>query len=204
MIYTKLCLLAVILATWAAAFRDRSLPYFPIEISRTATGSLSRWVFRLGVLAGSAVMHAEADSFDVYITWAGLLLLAWFDDLRHFELHMAGVAVMTLGVGIRAVLFSDTANTVPLFVCAAVIYALRVVIKVATVLVLELKKPLDSSTMVELLFNAHDCRTKCIDHAKRIMYYGESSADAPETTRFIFSICGVLQWLVFFVFSLLY
>lgn len=204
MFYTKLCLLCCILATWTTAFRDKSLPYFPIEISHTATGSLSKTTFRYGVSLCTFVMLYESVSSVDYIAWAGLLLLAWVDDVTSLRWHQVGVAVMGFGVLLKALLSENISYNLVLFLAAAIIYALRVLIKVGVLVVLEFGKPLNADTVLGMLWNVDNFRDNLLTQAYAIMFKGESRAKEPKASIYLFSLCGVLQWLVFFIFSFIY
>jgi len=204
MFHTKILLLWCILATWTAAFRDRSLPYFPIEISRTATGSLSKNVFRYGVSLCTLAMLYESTTRVDYIAWAGLLLLAWVDDVTSLQWHQVGVAVMGFGVLLKALLSENISYNILLFITAAIIYALRLLIKVGVLVVLEFRKPLNADTLLGILWNVENFRDKLLAQAYAIMFKGESRAEHPKASIYLFSLCGVLQWLVFFIFSFIY
>lgn len=204
MLYTKLALLSCILATWAAAFWDGSLPYFPIEISRTATGKLSKNVFRYGVLLCTVVLFAESTSRVDYLAWTGLIILSHFDDVTNLLWHQIGVAVMALGVLAKALIADNLYHSLLLFLAGATFYTLRLLIKVGVLVVLEFERPLNADTTVGLLWNVQGFRDKLLQQAYAIMFKGESRAKHPKASIYLFSLCGILQWIVFFLFSFIF
>jgi len=202
MLITKLCLLGTILSTWYTAQQDGSLPYFPIEISRTATGTRSKKIFCWGVTACTLAMYMESDSAVNYITWAGLLVLAWIDDVTSLAGHNAGVVIMSFGAFLRSVTHPEASFL--LFLAACVIYAPRRLAKVSVVASQELQRPLDADTLLGLVFDIDGFRTKLLKTTMNIMYKGPGEIKQPFTTLAVFKFCGVLQWVVFFLFSTLY
>lgn len=77
-----LLVLVILIQTIALLNTTSALPYFPIEVSRTAEcGELNQWIFPLGVLSLGLTMYLTNYLKAKYsIAWFGLLLLAWFDD----------------------------------------------------------------------------------------------------------------------------
>lgn len=104
------------------------LPYFPIEISRTATGPTSRWIFAIGLSLSVLILLFERPfSIGSLILTVGVLLLAWIDDEVSRFWHM--------------VVDWKTA-WVPLLCCSG-LYAARLIMKATAVVFLE-KVPLES------------------------------------------------------------
>ena len=202
MFYTKFCLLVTIFGTWGAAWKDHSLPYFPIEISRTATGRISKRIFQIGVSLTTFVMYYESDSWTTYIAWGGLLLLAFLDDRTNFEGHLIGVFIMGFGVALHAML-NPWAHMVT-FGIASIIYGIRVLIKTSLVILLEMEMPVTKDTVVNIAFNVNSVRTDAIERIKDIMYNGEDKCKYPSITIPLFALCGCLQWLAFYIFSTIY
>lgn len=180
MYYTPLCLALTILATLVAgALVDRSAPYFPIEISRTATGRLSSWVFRLGLTASVASLLLESDDWLRYACSAlGVLLLAWIDDETSHTWHMAGVVMLGVGALFSVVTHWSRASAVML-ACAAGVWTVRLVMKWAAVAWIEKggRAPLDFAGIGKT--------------AMHIMYTGHV---VDSMTLHIFRVAGVLQW----------
>ena len=100
--YSKLHTVCVIVLIWICAlFVDKKVPYFPIEISRTAaSGPAAHSVFIWGTLSVGPTLLFETyklgtqgvDMFRLVLgnpmlLWPIVLCIAWFDDTRHFFLH---------------------------------------------------------------------------------------------------------------------
>lgn len=91
-------LLAVVLATQVSALIWGKVPYFPIEISRTAaSGAIPLTVFRVGV-ASSILTLLLARSLNPLTcsVWLCLTVICVFDDVNFWALHMLGVGGMIL------------------------------------------------------------------------------------------------------------
>jgi hypothetical protein len=130
---------------------DESVPYFPIEISRTVTGPVASWVFPL-----SLSTLAIADIGNHTLAWFGILLLAWVPDTHSHLVHM-------LGVGILGIAFLLTANWK---LCAA-IWIIRLALKAVAVFVFEEETTSVSSLISHgkrLMYNGRfrDPRTKYV------------------------------------------
>lgn len=165
--------LVTVLLTWIAGYYDESTPYFPIEISRTATGWLSGWVFSVGITASVFVFLYSAPQHPlVYASVSGLLLLAWVDDVSSWKWHMIGVFVM----GVCTVLFAflRRPETIGLVVAAGGLWITRILMK-----------------MVVLFFNEGGFTR---ERAMNIMYTGVVQNNSTLT---VFKVAGFLQWIVF-------
>ena len=93
----KLSVLCHVLLTWAICWLDGSAPYFPIEVSRTATGKIGRYYFPLGFLLVGWVLWVE--SVDSEPRWlklspaVGVVTAAVINDELHWQAHLVGVMV---------------------------------------------------------------------------------------------------------------
>ncbi len=128
---SKLHTLLVIVGVWfCALFVDCRVPYFPIEISRTAaSGPTAHSVFIWGTMSVGATLLYEtykARHLPIFrlvlgnplMLWPIVMIIAWFDDTRHFYLHNTAVVGM-LGMVAAYVFLSEDANLkVPVYVSA--------------------------------------------------------------------------------------
>lgn len=178
-VFTPYCiLLSVITTALTALFYDKSVPYYPIEISRTATGPTSRWVFSIGLTLSVIALVLEHPTPKRYsLAIAGILLLAWVDDVVSRFWHMAGVVLLFIG----SVLIVDWKTAWVPLLCGAGIYAARIIMKGLAVTFLE-------KTTAGLL----DWRGAA-NESIRIMYTGQ--VKEPLTLR-LFEATGVMQWIL--------
>ena len=166
-------LASVILTVLTGTLYDKSAPYFPIEISRTATGPTSRWVFALGLSLSVILLLLERPlSFGYVVLASGVLLLAWVDDEISRFWHMVGVALLPLG----AFLVVDWKKAWVPLLCAAGLYGARLVMKATAVVFLERCAWQDVAS-----------------ESIRIMYDGK--VKEPLTLR-VFEATGAMQWIV--------
>jgi hypothetical protein len=198
----KLHLLFTVVATQLTAlFVDRAVPYFPIEVSRTAAaGPWSQRVFTAGVLSlgGTLLVTGGGANASTLAIWLSLVVIALFDDVYHWTLHMLGVAglgatVATLLVGSR-----HWQHDTCVLGLAAVLYLARLAMKALAVWHFEPHDPRwspDASPDALLYPLQH-----CFRLSQDIMYHGGGGGHA-EATLLVFRLCGVLQWVVFWLFS---
>lgn len=123
MMYTKLAILLTVVATMISGLVDHSAPYFPIEISRTATGPVGRIVFPMGAIGAFLVSLWELKC--VHLPFVGFLLLAVIDDQTSWHLHMLGVNLMAGSIAWNS---AQTGKLFP-FLLITCIYMGRFVLK---------------------------------------------------------------------------
>ena len=175
MVYFKISLFVTIATTVITSAFEPTLPYFPIEVSRCAVANpTTLWIFRVGALVSSILLCAERGLSDHWLPSLGLLMLAWFDDVSAYKLHVAGVVVMMLGA---APLVSWK-----IMACAAMVFGIRIVMK--TVMVLPPLSELHTLN-IPVLF----------DSVRQVMLRGHVSFDVVSIGR----VTGVMQWIVFYV-----
>lgn len=171
--WTKLILyITVFFTAFSGVWWDQSVPYFPIEISRTATGPISRFLFPCGTLIAFVASWYEYNT----IKWpfVGLFLLAAVDDKTSWIIHMLGVFMMACSIGWDA----WQSKKGWYFLLVACIYLGRLVLKMGV-------------TYHHGLFQGS------IAAAKNIMYTGKAESEAQ---LLIFKLCGLLQWVVLYGF----
>ena len=199
MLLTKLCLLATVVTTSISALVEGYLPYYPIEISRTACGKFSHPIFVIGILISGVTMVLETKFGWTYLAWTGLAILAIFDDASYWGVHMMGVGFMVSST-FFLVLFKDPRKNLPIFVCAMILYLTRIVMRTVVVLFIELELPfwsLDTWTTLirpEFIFEKH----------MKIMYNGAQACKFPHIVLPIFRVSGILQWLPFYIMATIY
>lgn len=100
MVLAQIAGAGVLATVLAGLLLDGAAPYFPCEISKTATGPRSAVLLR-GTAALLLVVATAAGRlfFDVGLTAGllGLALLSALDTRRHWGGHMAGVALLLCG-----------------------------------------------------------------------------------------------------------
>lgn len=166
MIYTKLSVLLAVLCTALSGLLDGSVPYFPIEISRTAAGPLGRIVFPLGTALSFAVSLYELRT--LHAPFLGLFILALVDDHTSWAIHMFGVFLMIVSIGWDAWRFGKLWP----FLLICCIYLGRLVLKMGVTYHYGLFKPAAKASL-------------------QIMYTGKAETPAQ---LLVFKLGGVLQW----------
>jgi hypothetical protein len=186
----------ILLVQFSAVWLDKasSLPYFPIEISRTAASSpLARVILKAGFtsLIGTCLL-TQSLTWPRFVLWLGLMLVAWFPDTEHMSLHMSGVAIlfvascMTLWTG-----WSRQRGMLVVF--AVFVYGMRIVFKWV---VLWLTDP----RLVQ--FQASHGLVKGFALRNQEIMFGRESV--PPDTEAFFKLSGVLQWICFVALSYLF
>lgn len=207
--WTKRALLGLIVTIQGIALYSSELPYFPIEVSRTAaTTTLNRYLFPSGVVALPAVARfvdgAPWAQLQHYVlAWAGLVCVAWYDDVQYPVAHVISVLVMVMGLvrarhqntthrlmrggGSRTSSSSKITNLIEsddkLFVHAVALYCWRGVMKTLAVTQLE------------------GVAWWPIDIVKYCVAIGQGVLRPSSVTLNVFRLCGALQWGVFYMLS---
>ena len=172
-IYTKISILITVLSTiFTGYWIDQSTFYFPVEISRTATGPIGQIIFPFGALCSFIIGITElsVNITDLY-PFLGFLILTIIDDKKSRIIHMIGVLLMIVGVGVKAF---RTKQTTIAFGLIMSIYFLRIIMK-------------------GVVLSHHG--TNIFNVSKHIMYTGETET---QTQLLIFKLCGVLQWVALY------
>jgi hypothetical protein len=187
------------------------LPYFPIEISRTASSSPNAYAVLLaGMLTMSYHIYALYRVTGVLdkpllFVWSGACMLAIFDDVSNWSLHMVGVFAM-VGGGIYIILNNDTQNVSvnvrSLYcVCAVSVYLIRFLLKSVAVIGFEsdvTEAVWTPSTWFSFITESA-LRKTLVEKTLNIMYNGATVCLYPEYTLPLFKASGVLQWVFFYL-----
>lgn len=205
----KIHLLLTILATQIVALFVGGVPYFPIEISRTAASSkLASGCLSIGAITLIITLVAANELTPItFMMWAGLLIVALIPDNVFMLAHMLGVVI--IGVAACLHVFSarstkDGRSLSPLLVSFAMIYSLRWVLKVGVMLLHDpaINRPGREWTHVNLLSLSSELTERALD----IMLNGErafgGNTAAWNDIRPLFQVAGVLQWVAFYTLSL--
>jgi hypothetical protein len=184
--YTKLTILCIVTTLQTVALRWGSVPYFPIEISRTAQASIiNQWVFPIASVLLPLVMVQTNEWDNKYIpSLFGLILLAYFDDKTHLVMHQIGVVIMVF-CALNVIIYApDYWNRFMLFLCALALLLTRIVLKVFIVSTVELGSYSPQAIMMKSI---------------QIMYDGAYACQYPQYTIPIFQLGGLLQWVTFYL-----
>lgn len=169
-----------------AALYDNSVPYFPIEISRMgASGRVALATFQSFAIGlfGLLVVVKEQD-WNLWLLALSFAAIAFFDDANHFKVHMTAVLALVTCLGVRAA--SNPASfhqNMWVMATGIGIYLSRVLIRLFALWWFE------SAVPPKIFYMGQD-----------IMYRGSAACTHPATLHF-FRVSGLLQWVVFAVFS---
>ena len=197
--YLKIQIAITILATQVSALlmtyvKQTTLPYFPIEISRTAAScSMSKTILQIGFLTCAlsyALMEKKKYQLDVGLILLGMVVLSLFDDVQYFRLHMTGVFLLFVGVTCNV---CQKQGSWMLLLYAIFIYGLRIAMKGLVIAIYE--QP-DASSFIHYI--------QATGHTHmQIMYEGAKVCKHPEITIPVFQIGGVMQWVCFLALTLI-
>jgi hypothetical protein len=184
----------VVLTQLTALYADDHIPYFPIEVSRTAAGPYASMVFRAGILSCVLVMFFfKALRLDTFALWVSLCIIALFDDVHFWLEHMLGVVLMMLVAAFAA--YKSGTNALAPLLAAMCVYAGRIVLKVLVILLFE-KLPTWSNWV--------DFPGIILARHQDIMYRGARACTNPDAVMPVVKFCGVLQWAVFYAVSFIF
>ncbi len=194
MLYVKLHLLVTVLIVQTLALLDRvsTLPYFPIEISRTAASShMAGLAFRAGAVTSFVTLYyTDALNWVTLLLWVGLMIIAFVPDNLHFAGHMSGVGVVFVASLLQA---WDRPNGLIILTVAMLLFLSRNVLK--------------------FLVLQHDSRASwfSLDLYKEvtarnfaIMFSPPGQTQVAPDVLNVFRLGGVLQWVSFCTLSLLF
>lgn len=219
LIYSKYHTAIVVFVTWVCGyFWDQSIPYFPIEVSRTGTGPVSSQVFRWGTLSilitlwyENHVTHLLQWPLKVQmlsspiIIWAWIVLITWFPDNTHNWTHIGLVAGMVFCIFLNVLLVGDIQRRLPIVLCAIGIQSASIVLKGFCVLFTELDQSIfDRKVYWNLLWNENYLQGQVYKQITSIMFKSTDYAVVPHLTIPLFRVTGVMQWLAFYLMMCLY
>ncbi|MBX9636665.1 MAG: hypothetical protein K2Q45_03850 [Nitrosomonas sp.] len=189
---------------------DRTVPYFPIEISRTAsTGRYAQHVFKWGITSivlSLVYEHLFLDS--VWFIWLGIMTAAWFTDKDHLYIHGAGVLLIVASVFYNVWYVSEAhllQRRICIFTCALALEAGRMALKGYVVWFVELDGGVIWSPYA--YFNALWMHQDIARHVLKLMFTVDpiqEVAIVPSLTVPVLKVTGVMQWLAFYLMTTLY
>lgn len=193
--YVKAHLLATILATQVSALIWGKVPYFPIEISRTAaSGPIPLTIFRIGIVSVIATLFiTKSLNIQTFVVWISLSTICLFDDVNYWALHMSGVAGLLL-VSIYSIYLRGRACLAPC-IMAIVIYGLRNLMKITLIALMEIDKE------KSFKFMSKEWMQDQFTRHMAIMYNGEKACLNPNYLMPAFKISAVLQWVLLYSIS---
>jgi hypothetical protein len=186
-----------------AALED-ACPYFPIEISRAAaTSSLAGTALQAGVTLLPITLAATRTLEGLtLVVWVGLLIVAFVPDTVHRGMHRLGVAVVLLAILLHA--WRNEKADGAAIACGIVLYGLRIVLKAAAIVWFDHETRficLAAARSGELTHMAAAVGLRCIDVTFRGSAVFRDSRTWQQVAP-VFQLCGVLQWVAFYAFSL--
>jgi steroid 5-alpha reductase family enzyme len=127
-------------------------------------------------------MYAMNEWHNAYLlALVGLVILALIDDKSSLIGHQIGVVVMAVGAFYAILSFDNLRTRLSLLLCAALLFCGRVAMKIIAVV------------LFEGLYSFSQVKDKCIE----IGYNGVTRH--PQFLIPVFQVCGVMQWLVFYL-----
>lgn len=194
----KLHLLVTVVASQAVALYDGAVPYFPIEISRTAASSANANRALATGFATLLVTLLYTKTLDVvtFTMWVGLMVVALVPDTLNWTVHMLGVVIVFVAALAHVYRHRDAALLPPV-ICSAVCYGIRIILKAAVMLWADPKVRAATALSFSSLFSV------LFERSRDVMLRGPMATDA-KTWAMIgptFKVCGVLQWVSFYALS---
>jgi hypothetical protein len=189
-------LVTVILTQITSIWIDKNYPYFPIEVSRSAaSGYYSMLVFNLGIQSLIITMFiSEILCWDYFWLYVSLSLIAYYDDVTSWHLHMIGVMLLFI-TSINLLRHTKTFRKDVFYIGLAVFtYALRIVLKVCVIYNFEVNESFAIYPFLDVI-------QAIKDKGIFIMYHGSSVCFQPFITITIFKFCAVGQWIAFWLLS---
>ena len=204
--YSKIHTLVTIIMTMiASVWVDQSAPYFPIEISRTATGPVSQPLFIFGMATIPISLWADdallpGTPFSAVYVWLGVMGVALFSDTPHPLPHPISVMWITLVVSAYTLLYGDAQQRLGVLICACLLEGVRGVIKGAVIMWAELDWCWYSYKTYTNLLLYHSKRVDVFNRILTVMHF----ADGSDSTMFVMKMTAILQWMSFYTMSHLY
>ena len=196
----KTQLLVTVILTQIASLYFGDVPYFPIEVSRTAASSkLGLFVFRVGMCSSitSLLFYYRVLAYNHFFAWVSLVTIAVFDDIKWPAMHVVGLVMLATSGTIAAY----TANNGAYLVClAALLTIIRLAVRGLAILKYESN---DVDVYEDRMWSLKRLVYRCILAFRRsahIMKTGQTE----QKVLIWFRVSGVLQWVTFFVLARMY
>lgn len=196
----KIHLFITIILTQLSSILYNEIPYFPIEISRTAAdgGVITKYIFNIGLISLIiTLLFTNNINKETFVLWFGLSMIAYFDDKQHWVLHNIGVLILFLVAMFNA--YKIGGESVLLVLLALSINTLRIGFRFLVVMYFEM------NIGISYLWNhPQSTITEIFNLSKNIMYKGHLACNNPSVTIPFFKVSGVLQWVSFYVLSFIF
>jgi hypothetical protein len=198
-------LVTIVLTMGTSVWLDQSAPYFPIEISRTATGHLSQPLFVFGMATLPVSLYADnaiafSLPFSAIYVWMGIMGVACFSDTHYLIIHTMGVLWITIMVIGHTLWYGDIQQRLGVLACACLLEGVRGLIKACIIMWAELDWCWYSWKTYYHLLMYRSKRAEVLNRILTVMHF----ADGTEYTMFVMKVTAILQWMAFFVMSWLY
>lgn len=190
-----------------AVFIDTHVPYFPIEISRTASGGWAYYILSFGTIPLILTSYADKNKIDEtrILMIFSIFIIAYYDDKKYLYEHQIGVLLLMLSFLYNAIKSEHQNANLMIFLTCLIFYILRMIIKASFVLILVFKNDiLNFYTWYNFLTTRQFIQVYevCTD----IMYNGDKSNYLKDNTDTIyllnaFRLCGMIQWIIFWFLS---
>lgn len=191
---TKIAMFFLVVAIWLTSYIDRCAPYWPIEISRTATGPIGKIVFPTGAVILTIIGYFE--TMDLEHQWiiispcVGFLLAAFVHDELHWQTHLFGVALICGAVFLNlaycfAINDPDLISRICFFLLAQFLSGIYILLKIGAVI----DEPHKVRSWIRAMSEPMATMEKCM----KINYHGHSD----EKVVTIYKATGVPQWVIF-------
>jgi len=195
----KIHLFITIILTQISSILYNEIPYFPIEISRTAAdgGVITKYIFNIGLTSIIITLFMTNNvTKETILLWIGLSIIALFDDKQHWIMHNLGVLILFIVAMINAY---HVGGSAVLFVFMAIaINMIRIGFRILVVMYFEMNIGIfDLWNHPKLIYDIFNL-------SKNIMYRGHISCSEPSITVLVFKISGVLQWVSFYALSFIF
>lgn len=199
MLAAKIHLFITIILTQLSSILYNEIPYFPIEISRTAAdgGIITKYIFNIGLTSIIVTLFMTNNvNNETLLLWIGLSIIALFDDKQYWILHNVGVLIMFLIAIFNA--YKMGGKSVLLVLMALAVNAIRIGFRTLAILYFEMN--------LGLMDLYHHPKTiyDVFNLGKSIMYRGHYVCSNPSVTIPIFKVSGVLQWVSFYILSFIF
>lgn len=181
---------------------DGEVPYFPIEVSRTAASHYASLVLTCVVAALPFVMACDGNlsvGSHHFVAYSGLVVIVLFDDVKYYTLHGLGVLLLALSALVSAIDIKRARlkkNKLKLLVVPFVVYITRIILKVTIVWFLEIQEkshyiPTSLSDLANI-----------VERCRNVGYHGchpsYDGCEYPYITTTTFKLAAVGQWVVFY------
>ena len=171
---------------------DKTIPYFPIEISRTAVGPYASQFFLLMVCVLGIATYAQHGLVSRYFSaWLGIFVVATYDDVNYYTIHMLGAYHIFLTAASLAFINYKNQDFWILLSVITLLYVLKLAFKATPVWFIETS---DRETLVPL----SDDLANIVQSCKKISY-GTYDGELSHVTKILFKLSAVFQWVIFWM-----